>query len=269
MYIIFVKFISYQEKINQELEQRIKEEVQKQREQEQILIQQSKLASMGEMIANIAHQWRQPLNALSMVIQNLEFSYKIGELDDELMKKTQDKSKLLITKMSTTIDDFRNFFKPSKQKSNFHINDIVNNSLEIINSTLENSNIKVEKELKENIPEVFTLENELSQVVLILLSNAKDALISDNIKSPLIKIETYNKNSSVLISIKDNAKGIKKDILEKIFEPYFTTKKDTNGTGIGLYMAKTIIEHNMNGKLNVFTSSSGSEFLIEIKKSRS
>ncbi len=265
MYLIFIRFISFQDKINKDLEKRIQKELNKRREQEQILIQQSKLASMGEMIGNIAHQWRQPLNALSMIIQNLEFAYKIGDLNDEFMNKNQSKAKLLIEKMSTTIDDFRNFFKPSKMKNHFFINTTILNSLEIINATLQNSNIIIEKEFQEKIPEVFALENELSQVFLILISNAKDALVENKIKKPIIKISTYNQENSVFISVKDNANGIKEEILNKVFEPYFTTKSNNNGTGIGLYMAKTIIEQNMNGKLSVITSNNGSEFIIELK----
>jgi signal transduction histidine kinase len=258
------ELIKEEKELNETLEKRVLEEKLKQKEQEQILIQQTRLAAMGEMIGNIAHQWRQPLNALGLVFQNLKFSYEIGELNDEVINRTVGKANILTNSMSKTIDDFRNFFRPNKEKEYFDINKGVLNAIDLVESTFEHHNIKLEKNFEEKKVEVLGFPNEFSQVILNIISNAKDALVENKIENPIVKIETKIQDEFVYVSIKDNAFGIKDEIINKIFEPYFTTKHEVQGTGIGLYMSKIIIEKNMNGQIIVENTHEGANFIIKL-----
>lgn len=261
------KLISQEKKLNTELEEKVIVETSKQKEQEQLLIQQTRLAAMGEMIGNIAHQWRQPLNALGLILQNLKFSYEIGELDEKMIDKSVKKATMLTENMSKTIDDFRNFFRPNKAKENFKINEGITKAVELIESTFEHNNIKLEKDFVSSEIEFFGFANEFSQVILNLLTNAKDAVLENKIENPLIIIQTKIDDEYIYISIKDNGLGIKDEIINKIFEPYFTTKENSNGTGIGLYMSKIIVEKNMKGNLKVENTNKGAKFSIHIPKS--
>ncbi|MFW2551830.1 ATP-binding protein [Aliarcobacter butzleri] len=258
------KLISQEKKLNTELEEKVIVETSKQKEQEQLLIQQTRLAAMGEMIGNIAHQWRQPLNALGLILQNLKFSYEIGELDEKMIDKSVKKATLLTENMSKTIDDFRNFFRPNKAKENFKINEGITKAVELIESTFEHNNIKLEKDFVSSEIEFFGFANEFSQVILNLLTNAKDAILENKIENPLIIIQTKIDDEYIYISIKDNGLGIKDEIINKIFEPYFTTKDEGKGTGIGLYMSKIIIENNMNGKIEVKNEQNGANVIIKL-----
>ena len=249
---------------NENLEKRVLEEVLKQKKQEQILIQQTKLAAMGEMISNIAHQWRQPLNALGLVMQNLKFSYDMGELDDKIMDRSITKANLLTSNMSKTIDDFRNFFKPNKLKDLFNINDTILKAVNLVESTFEHNKIEIIKDLHTDEINILGFSNEFSQVILNILSNSKDALIFNEIKDSKVIIKSYINNENIFITIEDNALGIPMDIIDKIFDPYFTTKEEGKGTGIGLYMSKIIIESNMNGKITAENRDNGSMFTIKI-----
>ncbi|MDN5054912.1 sensor histidine kinase [Aliarcobacter butzleri] len=258
------KLISQEKKLNTELEEKVIVETSKQKEQEQLLIQQTRLAAMGEMIGNIAHQWRQPLNALGLILQNLKFSYEIGELDEKMIDKSVKKATMLTENMSKTIDDFRNFFRPNKAKENFKINEGTTKAIELIESTFEHNNIKLEKDFASSEIEFFGFANEFSQVILNLLTNAKDAVLENKIENPLIIIQTKIDDEYIYISIKDNGLGIKDEIINKIFEPYFTTKDEGKGTGIGLYMSKIIIENNMNGKIEVKNEQNGANVIIKL-----
>lgn len=258
------KLISQEKKLNTELEEKVIVETSKQKEQEQLLIQQTRLAAMGEMIGNIAHQWRQPLNALGLILQNLKFSYEIGELDEKMIDKSVKKATMLTENMSKTIDDFRNFFRPNKAKENFKINEGITKAVELIESTFEHNNIKLEKDFVSSEIEFFGFANEFSQVILNLLTNAKDAVLENKIENPLIIIQTKIDDEYIYISIKDNGLGIKDEIINKIFEPYFTTKDEGKGTGIGLYMSKIIIENNMNGKIEVKNEQNGANIIIKL-----
>ncbi|AXH13758.1 CHASE4 sensor-containing signal transduction histidine kinase [Malaciobacter mytili LMG 24559] len=262
IYILF-SYMQYQQKLNKKLQIEVEKEIKKQREQEQLLIQQSKLAAMGEMIGNIAHQWRQPLNALGLVMQNIQFAYQIGELDNNFMNKAVEKTNTLTTNMSKTIDDFRNFFKPNKTKSYFKINETIEKTIFLLESTFEHYNIKIQRDLAEDI-ELFGFSSEFSQSILNILSNAKDALIETTLENKKIVVKSYKKNETAIIEIEDNAGGIEDKIKNKIFEPYFTTKEEGKGTGIGLYMTKTIIENSMYGKLEVENTKDGAKFIIKL-----
>ncbi|HIC10152.1 MAG TPA: PAS domain-containing sensor histidine kinase [Campylobacterales bacterium] len=253
------------EKLNKELELRVKEEVKKNLEKDQLLIQQSKLAAMGDMLGNIAHQWRQPLNTLALAIQDIEEAYIWGELDE---KYIQDFTKLAmenISFMSKTIDDFRNFFKPSKQKEPFKLRDAVEEILQIVSAQLKNKNIKISV-TGENYT-VMGYPNEFKQVILNLTNNAKDAILSNRTDGQgeiKISILPTSEEEYREVRVEDNGGGVPEEIKDKIFEPYFTTKEGNKGTGIGLYMSKTIIEDNMKGRLELRNKEDGAVFSIFI-----
>ena len=249
------------EELNRNLDKRVREESEKSRTNEQLLIQQSRQAAMGEMIGNIAHQWRQPLNALGLILQNIYFSYQLDELDDDFMENSIEKGKKLTTTMSKTIDDFRDFFKPNKLKEHFMVSDIVHNTIDLIDASFKNHNIHLETDL-DNTLGLEGYPSEFSQVLLNILSNAKDALLQRDPPDKNVKIKSYRKEDMVFLEIIDNAGGIPHDVIERVFDPYFTTKEEGKGTGIGLYMSKTIIEKNMDGHLNVHNNGTGAVFTI-------
>jgi len=253
------------EKLNKELDIRVKEAIRENSQKEQMLIQQSRLAAMGEMIGNIAHQWRQPLNALGLVVQNIYYTYESGNLDQAYLERSMNKSKKLTSLMSKTIDDFRNFFRPDKLKEVFSLSERVMSVSELISASYKNHNIIIETDLDDKL---YSLgyPNEFSQVLLNLLTNAKDALIEKNISNPTVWIRSFEDNDRVVLEIEDNAGGIEEGIIKKIFEPYFTTKDKAIGTGIGLYMSKMIIENNMGGAIGVYNGKNGAIFRIELLK---
>ena len=247
--------------LNETLEKRVHEEIEKNREKEQILIQKSKFIALGEMISNIAHQWRQPLSELSSLFMAVKFRHDIGKLDQEYMEKKAKESENIIEYMSHTIDDFRNFFMPKKEKQKFYISKVIDSVMTITGKALSNNGIEVNIDINEDI-ELYTYKNEYEQVVLNILSNAKDILIARETTNPQIKIYTQKSEGKIKLIIEDNAGGISKNIIDKIFEPYFSTKEDSNGTGLGLYMSKIIVEKNMNGKLKVRNTKDGARFVI-------
>ena len=263
LFFIFYFYIYYHKRLNIELEIRVEDEIKKQKAQEEILIHQSRSAEIGEMINNIAHQWRQPLNNLSLTIQNIGFKYENDVLTKEELNETIDKSKMIINSMSNTINTFRNFFEPTKNKNLFKVEHSIENTLEILSSTLRFYNIEVVKEIIDDV-EIYDYENEFSQVLLNIITNARDALVSNKIEKPIIKVNVSKIENNVIVKIKDNANGINEEIIDRIFEPYFTTKGKGNGTGIRLYMSKLIIEKNMNGKLTVKNDNDGAVFIITL-----
>jgi signal transduction histidine kinase len=255
------------EDINKNLRTEVEYQISQRHKKEQLLIQQSKLASLGEMIGNIAHQWRQPLNALGLVVQNIYFSYKMDELDDALMDKSVKKVNLLTQNMSDTIDDFRNFFKPDKEIEEFNLNTLVKDTLALVEATFEHHNIEI-KGFKDGEVLVCGFRNEFSQTLLNVLNNSKDAFFDNKIENSIVNIEIGVENNYGFVKIEDNAGGISPDILDKVFDPYFTTKEEGKGTGIGLYMAKIIIEQNMNGKIEVENINNGATFIIKVPLSK-
>ncbi len=243
------------------LKKRVNVEAQKNWEKNKLLIQQSKMASMGEMIGHIGHQWRQPLNSLGLMFQKLNKTYHKNKLNEELMDRSTEKAMRVISQMSKTIDDFRDFFKDDKAMHLCKLSDIVQQAYDIIESTLRNKNITFKAHYSDDIS-LLCLKNELSQVILNIITNAMDALVYNKTDQPQISITIEQKNNTALIIIDDNAGGIEHEIIEKIFEPYFTTKEKDNGTGIGLYMSKTIIEEHMDGHIEVHNTLSGASFKI-------
>jgi two-component system, NtrC family, C4-dicarboxylate transport sensor histidine kinase DctB len=247
------------------LEFKIQEEINKRLEQEQILIQQSKLASMGEMIGNIAHQWRQPLAQISAIHMNMKVTYDFDKFTKEYMEMKIKEANKLTSYMSQTISDFQNFFKPQGEKEDFSIERACRDAYFILESSLKYHGIEVIFHIIEDAT-IFGYKNEYSQVILNILSNAKDILLERKIQNPKIDIEIKNGNNYALVKIKDNAGGVDSSIIDKIFEPYFTTRHQTQGTGIGLYMSKNIIERNMNGYINVTNIEDGALFTIKVDK---
>lgn len=246
------------------LEEKVEEEVRKNEEKTKQLIEQSRLAQMGEMISMIAHQWRQPLTAISATTNNLLIKMMI---DKNIEKEEFQNEITLISKysqhLSMTINDFRNFFRTDKEKTETTLEAIIESSLSIMKSSLKSYNIKILKDYKCNKNfELFSTE--VGQVIINLIKNAEDTLVEKQIANPYIKIKTYKDNSFVVLEISDNAKGVPLNIINKIFDPYFSTKKDKDGTGLGLYMSKIIINEHCKGKLSVSNSKNGAVFKVEI-----
>ncbi len=231
---------------------------------DQQLQQQSRLAQMGEMISMIAHQWRQPLTAISATSGAINLKAQLNKLDKdtaiELSSKISDYSQHL----SSTIDDFRDFFKSNKEKRETSYDEIIQSVLGIIEISITNKNIKIVKEL--NSKDKFnSYPNELKQVVMNLIKNAEDILIEKSVQDPCIHIKTYKQEDKNILEISDNGGGIPKDILPKIFDPYFSTKTKKDGTGLGLYMSKTIIEEHCEGSMNAYNSKDGAVFKIVLE----
>lgn len=257
------------ELLNINLEQRVKEEVEKNQKQNQQMLQQSRLAQMGEMISMIAHQWRQPLNAISLTSSNLQVKLMMDEIDHKFFKKEIELINQYSQHLSKTIDDFRDFFKEHKDKEITTLDYIVNSTLDIVKVSVKNKNIKVITDLHCHV-EFKTYPNEIKQVVLNIIKNAEDVLLEMKIENATITIQTLCDEDKIdkQLIIKDNAGGIPEDIMDKIFDPYFSTKLGKEGTGLGLYMSKTIIEEHCGGKLSVSNDGNGAVFIIDFDAER-
>jgi|GEM_PF-4986101 len=232
----------------------LQREVQKNLEQERLLIQQSRLAAMGEMVHNIAHQWRQPLNALSIIISNIKDDYDFKELTPETLEKAVNHSRRLLQKMSTTIDDFRDFFRPDREPGEFDVAHAIDDALFIMEASLKNNNISLEKHYSPGLI-VYGYANQFAQAVLNIIANAKEALQGQDRPDSMIRIRLEQAKGLAILTIQDNGGGIPMEVLPRIFEPYFTTKE--LGSGIGLYMTKTIIERNLHGTITAANSGEG------------
>lgn len=245
------------------LESKINEEIFKRTEQEKLLIQQSKLASMGEMIGNIAHQWRQPLGELSALLMNIQVKHEFNDLDEAYMLASIQQCVKINAYMSGTISDFQNFFKPSKEKEVFEISEACERAITILQASLKYHGIEFSFDIREKM-EVLGYPNEFAQALLNILSNAKDVLSEREISNPFIRLNLKKGYKYILIVIEDNGGGIAPEYIDRIFEPYFTTKYAKQGTGIGLYMTKMIIENNMGGIINIKNTEAGALFTIKL-----
>lgn len=233
-------------------------------EQQGILIEQSKSAAMGEMISMIAHQWRQPLQAVSILIQKLPLNKMLdGEISDELLDQVVEDIGSQLQYMSKTIDDFRDFFLPDKAQETVPVNVIIDKSLEFLSMMIKTDSISVNLEAK-TTTKVTLHVNEIVQVLINLIKNARDVMIERKIEHKELNIRYYDNNKCLIIEIEDTAGGVPEEFLAKIFEPYFSTKSDKNGTGLGLYMCKTIVEKHSNGRLSVSNSKLGAVFKVEL-----
>lgn len=234
------KFESYKVEIKRKIDENIKKD--------NILAHQSKMAAMGEMLGNIAHQWRQPLSTISTMVTGLKVKKELGQEDLELERTSYDKINNQIQYLSRTIDDFRDFFKPQKDYEEFNIKRTFEKTFDLVDAQLTSKYVNVIKDIDE--VRINSLENELIQVFINIINNARDELLKLNTKR-YIKIDCKKKKDFVEIKFYDNAGGIESEILDRIFEPYFTTKAEEQGTGIGLFMCEEIIVKHLNGKITV------------------
>jgi PAS domain S-box-containing protein len=254
------------EDLNETLENRVEEEVAKNREKDVMLIQQNRQAALGEMLDHIAHQWKQPLTSLSLVIQDLEETASTGKLTPEFTKETVCITMALLDHMAQTMDVFRGFYRPDKEKKVFNIKDSIDQALAFIAPALSFHSIAVELDADPGLA-AFGYPKEYAQVLLNILANARDVFRARGTASPRVIIHAFADGARTVVTVTDNAGGIPETIIDKIFDFYFTTNESSDGTGIGLYMSKNIIEKNMGGTLSAANTGNGAQFRIEVKVS--
>ena len=249
---------------NTQLTSRVEEEVLKNKEKEIMLFNNARLVAIAEMIGNIAHQWRQPLNAIALQIQSVQFSYELGELTKEEFNEFAEDSLLQVSYLSQTIDDFRDLTKDTQKDEAFNVSQTLSKTFNLVEASLKNASIVCNLDIQEDVMCNHSNANALSQAIINILNNARDALLVKAIHKKTIDIQLKQEDSKIQITICDNAGGIPADILEKIFDPYFTTKHQSNGTGLGLYISKKIINKDLQGFLEVSNNEKGACFTIEI-----
>jgi signal transduction histidine kinase len=250
--------------LNENLKEKVKEEVKKSIEKDKQLIMQSRLALMGELLSMIAHQWRQPLNAIGSVVTNIEVDMEFNELNKKKLAKSIEKIKTTIQYLSETIDEFRRFYRKDMKKEDINIDESIKEVINLILPSLESKNIKINFNKRCN-KKIKLMKNEFKQVILNIIKNAEDAIIQRNVKNPNIWIRTFVEEGKCVIEISDNAGGIDKKVRDKIFEPYFTTKNEKEGTGLGLYMSKNIVEKRLGGVLMQYNDEKGAVFRMEFE----
>ena len=235
------------------------------KEKEKMMLLQSKHSAMGEMISMIAHQWRQPLACISSIINRIKLKNNMNKIDKDFLNNILDETNVYIQYMSNTIDDFRNFFSIDTKKEFTSLNEIVLNVYKMINKSFNSQNINIEIE-DSKLSERFLFKNELVQILLNILNNAKDAFLEKDIKNPKITISFSENENYQNIFVEDNAGGIDEKVILNIFDPYFSTKSKKNGSGLGLYICKTILEKNNLGTISVKNKNNGVIFAITINK---
>jgi len=248
--------------MNQSLAQRIEAEVQANRKKDHIMYQQARLASMGEMVANIAHQWRQPLNIIALIIQEFYISGQLGTLDREKLEKEYTRANSVLQYMSNTIDDFRTFFKHNDIGELFQVKSAVDSVFTLVSKALEHNNIEVTVTIDDDLY-IFGHKNEFVQALINLINNAREAMMVQADQGRL-EITAYREDGEVKITVQDSGGGIRSEDIDKIFEPYFTTKHQTQGTGLGLYMSHQIIVNNMGGSIYAMNRDAGTCFYITL-----
>lgn len=264
---LILKDVTTYETKNKQLQELVDAEIKKRMESEYLLMQQAKLATIGEMIGHIAHQWRQPLSKLGGIFMNLESAYSFNELTEEYLEEKLKAGNQLIKYMSVTIDDFRNFFEPKHQKVTFIINEQIENALNIIKASLVYKHIDINFQNKDKLVKTSGYPNEFSQVILNIIANAEDVIVAREVQNGEITINIQEMKHTILINIEDNGGGIQEDTLDKIFDIYFTTKNRKEGSGLGLYMSKLIIETKLNGTISASNTHQGAKFTITLTKS--
>jgi C4-dicarboxylate-specific signal transduction histidine kinase len=254
--LLYFSFTYYENQLNKEIK--------KSQQKDKVLLQQSKLAIMGEMISMIAHQWRQPLSTINMVVQSLMLKNSLEELKPKELDKELKDIKDISFDLNQTIDDFKQFFKPTKERVETNIKECIEDSLKLINPIVVDNSIKIDIRQDKDIS-LSIYDKEFKQVVINILNNAKDALIQNNIENKEILIDIKSLDDKVLITFADNAGGIPEDIIDKIFEPYFSTKSK-NSSGVGLYMCKMIVDEHLDGLLTAYNQDSSAIFKIELPR---
>jgi C4-dicarboxylate-specific signal transduction histidine kinase len=248
------------EELNLSLENSVQSSLTQLRQKDQLLIQQSRLAAVGEMLNNIAHQWRQPLNSLGLLLASLREAWEIGKLDEEYLVKTLATGSILLQNMSSTISDFSNFSRPDRERKPFSALTQINTAVAVVLTSYRSQGIDIMHVPSEDF--ILTgFPNEYSQVMLNLLANARDAIVNSGQPSGSIHIQLFAQNGWGCVTVRDNGGGIPDDIIGKIYDPYFSGKE--SGTGIGLYMSKMIIERSMEGRIRAYNNADGAEFLVE------
>ncbi len=230
-------------------------------EKDKLLVRQAKLASIGEMLEHIAHQWKQPLAQINSIVLNIESSYEDGSLDRGMLEEELNQIENLTHYMSQTIESFRNYLHPDKEKTVFTIQEVFDETFLLMMPLLKHKKIDCQINIKED-KSIKGYKKELVQTLLVLLNNAKDAILEANPKKPQINIEVKKENDKLVIAISDNGGGIDGSIMDKIFDPYFTTKKQSQGTGHGLSMAKMIVEESFGGEIRVKNIKNGACFEV-------
>jgi signal transduction histidine kinase/CheY-like chemotaxis protein len=232
--------------------------------QEKLLSEQQKMASMGHMVGNIAHQWRQPLNAIISTISAMQYQRQLGKLNDDIIDKDLQDIKDSSQYLSETINTFRNFLKEKKSFTKVILQERIDVALIIVTTVLKDSHIELRRDISDEPIEISLVLGELIEVIINIINNAKDALVENKTKNPWIELSLKKEDNKAIITIEDNAGGIPHDVLPKIFDRYFTTKPDDIGTGLGLDMSRQIIQDSLNGKLYVENSQNGAKFFIEL-----
>jgi signal transduction histidine kinase len=226
-------------------------------------IERERLATIGEMMGNISHQWKQPLNNISLLVLNIDNTYRKGNMTLEYLEDKVDAIEDTIEYMSQTIEDFSDYLNPNRQKSKFYLSDSVEKAMELTMPSLTKSHIDIIF-YEEDDYEFYGRKNELTQVLIILINNAKDALSKDtNNRSKSINITLEQMDKNFILTIQDNGLGVAPELFRKIFEPYFSTNEQTKGRGLGLYMSKKIIDEGFNGKIEV-SNDNGAVFKLII-----
>jgi signal transduction histidine kinase len=251
------------QRLKSQLENQIDKEVKHIRERDSMILIQSRNSAVGEMIGNIAHQWRQPLNAIGIMIQDFSEAYEFEEFNDKYIGEKISIIDNLIVFMEDTIDDFKKFFSPDKTEIPLKASEIVQRAIEFVSCTFNARNIIYDIKLIEDFV-TFGSENELFHALLNILNNAKDAFVEKKISNQSVIINIYTSQDFGCIDIIDNAGGIDSSLIDNIFEPYVTTKKQSNGTGIGLYIVKYIIEKHFSGSVSADNTSTGARFSIKL-----
>lgn len=250
---------------NKKLEKEVKKQLLELREKDQLLVAQSKLAAVGETLAHIAHQWKQPLSQINSVVVNIEADFEEEKLTQDVLEEHLNEIEKLTFYMSDTIESFNTYLQPNEEKEVFSIKEAFDNSFELVYKLLESKKIECKIDIKEDFL-VEGVKKEFIQALLVILNNAKDVLIENKIRFPKIFILIAEKENKAMIEISDNGGGIIAKYFDKIFDPYFTTKPHSQGTGHGLCMAKMIIEKSMHGELNVKNEELGAKFSIILNK---
>jgi len=251
-------------RLKNNLERQVANTVKMMLDKDSMLISQSQQVLTGEMMSGIANQWKQPLNSLSMIIQTIKDAYDFDELTHQKMDEKTGLSLELISYLSRTIDDFREYFQPGKQIQIFELSTMVEKAVSLIEYSFENDMVRLEFEFEEACT-ATGYPNEYSQVFLNIMNNAREVVVERNVPEAdrIVKVKVFEENGRSILTVEDRAGGIAPEELNKIFEPYFTTKK-SKGTGVGLYISKTIIEKNMGGRLTVSNTDCGAIFRIEL-----
>jgi len=250
--------------INEKLKEEIKKEVEYNREKEKIFFNQSRMAQLGEMLGNIAHQWRQPLSIISMNMNTILADIALDTVDNKKLKEYVNNSIQQAKYLSQTIDTFRNFIKEKKELKEVILQDEINEILNIVTASLRNNFINIIEDIDSQPIAIKIVSDELAQVLMNVINNAKDVLKDKEIDKKWIKISLVKDTKNVTISIEDNGGGVPKDIESKIFDPYFTTKHESQGTGLGLYLSYEIITKSLRGKLYSKNTQNGAKFFIEL-----